>query len=98
MYVEEDKLGLEPLMARQFRPRSTPKDNLHIVARSIPWKLLILLPVLIGLAVPAYIYASHAGNMVLPSVTDLFYRLSSSAPPQASPTPLPPLPSVLPQV
>ena len=85
-------------MARQFRPRSTPKENLHIVARSIPWKLLVLIPVLIGLAVPVYVYASHAGNTVLPSVTDWFYKLSSAAPPQASPTPLPPLSSVLPQV
>ncbi len=85
-------------MARQFRPRSTPKDNLHIVARSIPWKLLVLVPVLIGLAIPVYLYASRAGNEVLPSVTDWFYKLSSAAPPQASPTPLPPLPSVLPQV
>ena len=85
-------------MARQFRPRSTPKDNLHIVARSIPWKLLVLLPVLIGLAIPVYIYASHAGSNVLPAVTGLFYKLSSAAPLQSSPTPLPPLPSVLPQV
>ena len=85
-------------MARQFRPRSTPKDNLHIVARSIPWKLLVLIPVLIGLAIPVYLYASHLGSTVLPSVTGLFYKLSSAAPPQASPTPLPPLPSVLPQV
>lgn len=85
-------------MAHQFRPKSTPKDNLHIVARSVPWKLLILLPVLIAMAIPAYIYASHAGSTVLPSITGLFYKLSSVAPPQPSPTPLPPLPSVLPQV
>ncbi len=85
-------------MARQFRPKSTPKDNLNIVARSIPWKLLVLLPVLIGLAVPSYIYASRAGSTVLPSITGVFYKLSNVTPPQASPTPLPPLPSVLPQV
>ncbi len=85
-------------MARQFRPKSTPKENLHIVARSIPWKLLVLIPVLLGLAVPAYIYASHVGSTVLPSVTAWFYKLSNAAPPQPSPTPLPPLPSVLPQI
>ncbi|GAC1498319.1 MAG: hypothetical protein NVS2B12_03880 [Ktedonobacteraceae bacterium] len=85
-------------MAHQFRPRSTPKDNLRIIAHSIPWKLLLLLPVLIGLAVPAYIYAARAGNTVFPSVTNLFYKLSNAAPAQPSPTPLPPLPSVLPKV
>ncbi len=85
-------------MARQFRPKSTSKDNLRIIARSIPWKLFILLPVLIGVAIPAYMYSARAGNAVLPSVTSWFYALSNAAPPQASPTPLPPLPSVLPRV
>jgi hypothetical protein len=85
-------------MARQFRPKSTSKDNVHIIARSIPWKLLILLPVLIGVAIPAYIYSAHAGNTVLPSITSWFYTLSNAAPLQPSPTPLPPLPSVLPRV
>ncbi len=85
-------------MARQFRPRSTSKDNLRIIARSIPWKLLVLLPVLIGVAIPAYLYSARAGNTVLPAITGWFYTLSNAAPPQPSPTPLPPLPSILPQV
>ncbi len=39
-------------MARRFRPQSTPGENVRIVARSVPWKLLLLIPVLVALAIP----------------------------------------------
>src|SRR5437660_2380542 len=83
-------------MAHRFHPRSTPAEQLRFIIHSIPWKLLFLLPVLIVIAVPTYLYATHAGNNVVPSITDLFFKLSAPAPPP-TPTPLPVFPSGLPQ-
>lgn len=83
-------------MAHRFHPRSTPAEQLRFIIHSIPWKLLFLLPVLIVIAVPTYLYATRAGNNVVPSITDLFFKLSAPAPPP-TPTPLPVFPSGLPQ-
>lgn len=84
-------------MAGHFQPRSTPAENLRIIIRSIPWRLLILLPMLLLLAIPAFYFGLHAGQKVFPTVTNYFYNLTGS--PQAvSPTPFPPFPAVLPQV
>ncbi len=84
-------------MAHRFHTRSTPAENLRVVTRSIPWKLLILIPLLAVFAVPTYLYASGVGKYVIPGVTNFFYSLSA---PQtsASPTPQPAFPSTLPQV
>ncbi len=84
-------------MARRFQQRSTPKENLRIVLGSLPWKLLVLIPVLLALAIPTYVYGSRLGSTVFPSLTHFFYNLSASAPP-ATPTPLPAFPSAVPQV
>jgi hypothetical protein len=84
-------------MTRRFQPRSTPAENLRIVMRSIPWRLLILLPILILVAIPAFYYGTHAGQKVFPTVTNFFYNLTG-APPTATPTPFPPFPTTLPQV
>ena len=73
-------------MARRFRPQSTPGENVRIVARSIPWKLLILIPLLIVLAIPAYLVAASVGKGVIPGVTKYFYGLSGPPSP-AVPTP-----------
>ena len=83
-------------MARRFRPQSTPGENVRIVARSIPWKLLILIPVLVALALPTYLVAANAGKGVIPGVTRIFYGLSAATS-QAIPTPQPAYPTVLPQ-
>ena len=83
-------------MPRRYRPRSTPKENLHIVIQAIPWRLLLLIPVLLVAAIPAYVYGAHVGTRVLPSMTNFFYNLSAP-PPTPSPTPLPALPTILPQ-
>src|SRR5579883_377800 len=83
-------------MAHRFHPRSTPAEHVRVIFHSIPWKLLFLLPVLIVIAVPTYLYATRAGGNVVPSITDLFYKLSAPAPPP-TPTPLPVFPSGLPQ-
>ena len=83
-------------MARRFRPQSTPGENVRIVARSIPWKLLILIPILVTLAIPAYLVAANAGKGVIPGITKVFYGLSGPPSP-AVPTPQPAFPTVLPQ-
>ena len=84
-------------MARRFRPNSTPKENLHIFFLSIPWKLLVILPVLLIIAIPTFFYGEHAGGNIVPALTGIFYSLSnvSTAP---SPTPMPAFPTLLPQV
>ena len=84
-------------MARRFQPQSTAEENLRLVSRSIPWKLLLLLPILFVLAVPAYLIASNVGRGVIPGVTNFFYGLSAPPPPPV-PTPLPTFPTLLPQV
>lgn len=84
-------------MARRFRQSSTPKENLHIFFSSIPWKLLIVLPIILILAVPTFIYGEHAGGNIVPSLTSMFYTLSNAST-AASPTPLPAFPAILPQV
>ncbi len=84
-------------MARRFHPRSSPAENFRVIIHSIPWKLFLLLPLLIILAVPTYFYGTHLGGNVLPTFTNLFYNLSAPpAPP--TPTPLPVFTSGLPQV
>lgn len=83
-------------MARRFQPRNTPMDNARIVARSIPWKLLLLLPLLVVLAVPTYVYANHLGMSIIPSITNLFYTMSGAVPSPVA-TPRPTYATVLPQ-
>ncbi len=84
-------------MARRFHPQSTPRENLHIVLRSVPWKLLILLPVLVVVAIPTYLFGAHIGGNIVPTITKMFYTASG---PQvaATPTPPPAFPMVLPQI
>lgn len=83
-------------MIRRYRPRSTPSENLRIVLQRIPWRLLILIPVLIAVAIPAYVYGSRLGGKVLPGATNFFYTLGGPGP-SPTPTPFPPFPTVLPQ-
>src|SRR5581483_2336935 len=47
------------LMARRFHPRSTPTENIRIVVRFLPWKLLLLLPVLLIVAVPTFFFGTR---------------------------------------
>jgi hypothetical protein len=84
-------------MARHFRPGSSPEENVRRIFRAFSWKFLILLPLLLLLAVPVFVYAAKAGGNVFPSITQFFYKLSA---PQSSetPTPLPPFSSVPPQL
>lgn len=83
-------------MTRRFQPRSTPAENLWIVIHAIPWRLLLLLPILALLAIPAFYFGSHAGLKIFPAVTNYFYTLTGPTP-TANPTPLPAFPTTLPQ-
>jgi hypothetical protein len=84
-------------MAHRFDPKSSPKENLQLFLRSIPLKLLVLLPLIAIVVIPTYIYAAHAGSTVIPSVTNLFYNLSNG-PSGPTPTPMPAYSTVLPRV
>src|SRR5437763_16277219 len=84
-------------MTRRFQPRSTPAENLRIVIHTIPWRLLILLPLLILLAIPAFYYGSNAGQKVFPTMTNFFYNLTGSHS-AATPTQFHPFPTDLLQV
>ncbi|HCI81214.1 MAG TPA: hypothetical protein DHW02_16165 [Ktedonobacter sp.] len=84
-------------MTRRYSTKSTSAENLRIVARAIPWKILLFIPVAILIAIPAYVYSSNASKGIMPGMTKFFYNLSA---PTAitSPTPQPMLLSTLPQV
>jgi hypothetical protein len=84
-------------MARRFHTRSTPAQNIRIILRAIPWRLLLLIPVLILFAIPAFYFGTHAGKNVLPALTNFFYKASGPPAPPA-PTPYPSFPALLPQV
>ncbi|HLZ55932.1 MAG TPA: hypothetical protein VKR06_03200 [Ktedonosporobacter sp.] len=83
-------------MARRFHPRSTTAEKLRIITSAVPWKLLLLIPVLIALAIPTYVYGAHIGSSVVPSIAQFFYNLSGPGPAPA-PTPTPAFPTMLPQ-
>lgn len=84
-------------MARRFHPRSTPAENIRLLLRTAPWRVFVLLSVILVLAIPTFIYGTHLGGRVLPSATDFFYTISGGVPTPSSFT-YPPLASVLPQV
>src|SRR6202165_5229835 len=83
-------------MAGRVSPRSTPAENLRIVLRAIPWRLLLLLPVLLVLAFPAFLFGTSTGQRLLPALTNYFYNLSGP-PASPAPTPYPQFPTNLPQ-
>lgn len=83
-------------MARRFQPKSSPGENLGVFFRFFPWKLLLLVPALVLVAIPVFAFGSGFGGNVMPAVTQFFTQLSAPAPPP-TPTPQPALPSILPQ-
>ncbi len=83
-------------MARRFRSHSTPAENLRIVMRAIPWQFLLALSILILSAIPAYLLGVRLGARVVPNVTNFFVDLGAP-PASATPTPLPPFTTALPQ-
>ena len=84
-------------MARHFHHRGSPAELMRDALHHFPWRLLLLLPLLALLGIPAFLLGTHAGRQVLPAVTNIFYNMSNAAP-VATPTPYPAFPSVLPRV
>src|SRR5947209_20209311 len=83
-------------MARRFHPRTTSAENFRIIIHAIPWRLLLLIPILLIVAFPAFLFGTREGRQVLPTITNFFYNISGPPPPPA-PTPLPPFTRTLPQ-
>lgn len=77
-------------------PRRSLAQLSGTVLRAIPWRLLIILPILAAIAIPTFVYGMHMGVQILPSVTNAFYNLTGPTPPPA-PTPQPPLLTNIPQ-
>ena len=82
-------------MSRRFQPRSTLADNLRLVGHIVPWRLFILVPVLLVIAIPTFLLGTGAGRHLVPNLSNIFYNLSSA--PTAVPTAMPPLTKILPQ-
>jgi hypothetical protein len=82
------------MAGRSYR-RSTPAENARAVLRAIPWRLLLLLPLLLVIAYPFFLFGRAAGQRLLPALTNYFYHLSEAPAPTAAP--YPPFPANLPQ-
>jgi hypothetical protein len=70
--------------------------NLRAIRHAIPWRFLILAPILIMIALPVFLYGMRAGQRILPAVTNFFYNISGHQP-SSIPTPLPSFPTSLPR-
>jgi hypothetical protein len=84
------------MMARRIHPRNTPRGMLRRATR-FPWQLLIIVPLLVALAISTFLYMSRAGGKIMPSVTQLLYKLSEPGSSVIA-TPQPSFPTTLPQV
>ncbi len=83
-------------MSRRIRPHSTMSENFRLLGQVMPWRLLILVPFLFIVAIPAFIFGTDQGHRLLPSLTGVFSNLSNATT-NVVPTPMPPLSVVLPQ-
>ncbi len=84
-------------MSRRFYLKSSTSENLNKVTRIVPWKIVLLLIVLFVIATPVYLFASRLGSKLLPTATNYFYGVTGPVP-LTTPTPLPSLSPLLPQV
>lgn len=83
-------------MSRRVHPHSTLAENLKLIGQIVPWRLFLLIPLLLFFAIPAFLFGTGAGHHFLPRLTGFFYNLSNTTP-TILPTPLPPLTQLLPQ-
>ena len=84
------------MVRRRIHPRNTPRGMLQRATR-FPWQLLIIVPLIVALAVSTFLYMSRAGGKIMPSITQLFYKLSDTGSSVIA-TPQPSFPITLPQV
>ena len=83
-------------MPGRIHPRRTPTENLRVVIQALPWRLLLLMPILLVVGIPTFLFGTRVGQRLLPSLTHYFYNISGT-PPLPTPTPLPPFPTALPR-
>lgn len=81
-------------MTDQVHSRRSPRLNLRSVIQALPWRLFLLMPILLLVGIPAFLFGTRVGQRVLPTLTNFFYNISGPPP---TPTPLPPFPTALPQ-
>jgi hypothetical protein len=83
-------------MTDRVHPHRTPTVKLRGVIQALPWRLFLLMPILLLVGIPAFLFGSRIGQHVLPTLTNFFYNISGPPLPP-TPTPLPPFPAALPQ-
>lgn len=84
-------------MAYRFNPRNILPENRRGLFHSLPGKFVLLVIILFALAIPIFIYGTRIGNNVMPAATNFFSKISVISPSPTA-TPLPKIPSMLPQV
>lgn len=83
-------------MSGRVHRRNRPAGNLRAIMHAIHWRFLILVPILLIIVVPAFLYGMRVGQRILPSITNFFYNITGSSP-SPTPMPLPSFPTSLPQ-
>lgn len=84
-------------MSGRIHRRHRPAGDLRAIMHTIPWPILIFVPVVLLIVLPVFQYGVRAGQRILPAVTNFFYTISG-LPPSPISTPLPSFPTSLPQV
>jgi hypothetical protein len=87
---------LELKMAHRFHFKTTAGETARTFLKVVPWRMYMVSILLSALAFPTFVYGIRLGSNIFSDTTHFFYELS--APSVASPTPPPPLPSIMPQV
>ena len=83
-------------MSGRIHRRHRPVGDLRAIMHAIPWRFLMLAPIVLLIVLPLFQYGMRYGQHMLPAVTNFFYDISGPAPSPA-PTPLPSFPTSLPQ-
>ena len=83
-------------MSGRIHQRHTPAGNLRAIMHVIPWRFLILAPLVLVIVVPVFQYGMRVGRRLMPAMTNFFYDISGP-PLSPVPTPMPSFPTSLPQ-
>ena len=73
-------------MARRLRTEDPSTEDVHLVARSLPWKPVLSIFLIVAVIVPAYLYGTRLGGHLLSTTTQFAADLLN---PRQAPTPLP---------
>jgi hypothetical protein len=74
-------------MARRYRTEdSSSTEDVHLVARSLPWKPVLSIFLVVAVIIPAYLYGARLGGNLLSATTQFAADLLN---PRQAPTPLP---------